>query len=80
MGAGAFAGVFATVLTHPMDVVRAKLTVQSQAHKTYNGTRVPLCLAVVGSLCFSLCIYTMADDFHGTRGKYILHMFVNNFH
>lgn len=37
MGAGAFAGVFATVVTHPMDVVRARLTVQSHSAKTYRG-------------------------------------------
>ena len=37
MGAGAFAGMFATLLTHPMDVVRAKLTVQSQNSRVYNG-------------------------------------------
>jgi len=37
MGAGAFAGMFATILTHPMDVVRAKLTIQSQTSKLYKG-------------------------------------------
>ena len=37
MGAGAVAGMFATVLTHPMDVIRAKLTVQSQNAKVYKG-------------------------------------------
>ena len=37
MGAGAFAGVFATVLTHPMDVIRARLTVQSHTNKQYKG-------------------------------------------
>ena len=34
---GAMAGVFASLLTHPMDVVRARLTVQDQSHKAYNG-------------------------------------------
>ncbi len=38
MGAGAFAGMFATILTHPMDVIRAKLTIQSQNTKVYEGT------------------------------------------
>ena len=37
MGAGAFAGMFATILTHPMDVIRAKLTIQSQTTKVYKG-------------------------------------------
>lgn len=40
MGAGAFAGMFATILTHPMDVVRAKLTVQSQKSRVYKGVDV----------------------------------------
>lgn len=35
MGAGASAGILATVLTHPIDVVRARLTVQKTAH--YKG-------------------------------------------
>ena len=38
MAAGAFAGMFATVLTHPIDVVRAKLTVQSHQSQVYKGT------------------------------------------
>ena len=37
MAAGAFAGMFATVFTHPIDVIRAKLTVQSHQHKVYRG-------------------------------------------
>ncbi len=37
MGAGAVAGVFATLLTHPMDVVRARLTVQSRQETQYRG-------------------------------------------
>ena len=38
MGAGATAGVFATLVTHPMDVVRARLTVQQPSDATaYRG-------------------------------------------
>lgn len=39
MGTGAFAGMFATILTHPIDVIRAKLTVQSQKNKLYQGIK-----------------------------------------
>lgn len=63
MGAGAFAGVFATVLTYPMDVVRAKLTVQSQARKTYNGAQVFLS----GGVAVLCTPYTVAGDFHSTQ-------------
>ena len=38
MGAGASAGIFATILTHPIDVVRARLTIQSQMTQHYRGT------------------------------------------
>ena len=31
------AGVFASMFTHPMDVVRARLTVQDQSSKAYSG-------------------------------------------
>lgn len=37
MGAGATAGTFATLLTHPIDVVRARLTIQSQVTQQYRG-------------------------------------------
>lgn len=37
MGAGATAGIFATLLTHPIDVVRARLTIQSQFTQQYSG-------------------------------------------
>ncbi len=47
MGAGAFAGMFATLLTHPIDVIRAKLTVQSQNAKVYRGTVLSLMYDVV---------------------------------
>lgn len=33
----AMAGIFATLFTYPIDVVRAKLTVQEQSCKSYNG-------------------------------------------
>lgn len=36
MGAGASAGMAATLLTHPIDVVRARITVQQT--KRYKGT------------------------------------------
>ena len=29
MMAGTFAGMFATILTHPIDVIRAKITIQT---------------------------------------------------
>ncbi|CAI7999938.1 Calcium-binding mitochondrial carrier protein SCaMC-1 [Geodia barretti] len=35
---GAMAGVFATLFTYPIDVARAKLTVQERTTKSYNGT------------------------------------------
>lgn len=37
---GALAGVFASFFTHPMDVVRARLTVQDQSRTVYNGNHV----------------------------------------
>ena len=42
MGAGASAGIFATILTHPIDVVRARLTVQSQITQQYRGTFISI--------------------------------------
>ena len=69
MGAGAFAGVFATVLTYPMDVVRAKLTVQSQAHKTYNGVRALL----AGGVTVLFPLYTVAGVCHSTYGEDVSH-------
>ena len=39
---GAMAGIFASSFTHPMDVVRARLTVQDCASKEYAGKRVSL--------------------------------------
>ena len=42
MGAGATAGTFATLLTHPIDVVRARLTIQSQATQHYRGNTVQI--------------------------------------
>ncbi len=35
---GGLAGLFATLVTHPIDVVRARLTVQDSSNKTYGGT------------------------------------------
>ncbi len=35
---GGLAGLFATILTHPIDVVRARLTVQDSSNKIYRGT------------------------------------------
>jgi len=37
MCVGGMAGLVATLVTHPLDVVRARLTVQDQTHKTYRG-------------------------------------------
>ena len=37
---GAMAGIFASIFTHPMDVVRARLTVQDQSSKAYTGIDV----------------------------------------
>ena len=37
---GALAGVFASFFTHPMDVVRARLTVQDQSRTVYSGNHV----------------------------------------
>jgi solute carrier family 25 phosphate transporter 23/24/25/41 len=37
MCSGAMAGVFATLFTYPIDVARAKLTVQERTTKSYNG-------------------------------------------
>jgi solute carrier family 25 phosphate transporter 23/24/25/41 len=34
---GAMAGIFASIFTHPMDVVRARLTVQTKSSKVYTG-------------------------------------------
>lgn len=45
---GLVAGVFATLLTHPVDVVRARLTVQDHFHKQYTG---------------NWCIYVLLVDF-----------------
>ena len=66
MGAGAFAGVFATVLTHPIDVVRARLTVQSQTDMAYRGVYVCVCIAhhceascsqsMCAEVCMSVCV------------------------
>lgn len=39
---GAMAGIFASIFTHPMDVVRARLTVQDQSSKAYTGTIILL--------------------------------------
>ena len=39
---GAIAGMFGTFFTHPIDVVRARLTVQDQSSKKYNGTKFVL--------------------------------------
>ena len=40
MCSGAMAGVFATLFTYPIDVARAKLTVQERTTKSYNGRPV----------------------------------------
>ena len=34
---GAMAGIFASFFTYPIDIVRAKLTVQDQSTKVYRG-------------------------------------------
>ena len=37
MCVGGLAGLVATIVTHPMDVVRARLTVQDSSSKVYRG-------------------------------------------
>ena len=60
---GLVAGVFATLFTHPVDVVRARLTVQDHLHKQYTGDW-GVCIFSVDlymklDLCLCYCVQTV---------------------
>ncbi len=62
MGAGAFAGMFGTVLTHPMDVIRAKLTIQSQQSKMYRGRWVGVHISYSYDILYMVCYHILTQS------------------
>lgn len=48
------AGLIATLVTHPVDVVRARLTVQDQSNRTYRGVQRNLYVICIVCPSYSL--------------------------